>query len=80
MAAPSPVFKKLNLTAQTEIAVVNAPASFEPEIATLRGVTVRRTLASGAPLAFSLAFVTKQPEVDALAKAVADPKSKPGRK
>jgi hypothetical protein len=71
MAVASAVFKKLNLTEQTEIAVVNAPASFESEIATLRGVTVRRTLASGAPLAFSLAFVTKQPEVDALAKSVA---------
>ena len=64
------VFKKLNLKAQTEIAVVNAPASFEPEIAALRGVAVRRSLA-GAEVAFSLAFVTKQPEVDALAKSVA---------
>jgi len=70
MADASPVFKKLNLKEQREIAVVNAPASFEPEIATLRGVTVRRSLA-GAELAFSLAFVTKQLEVDALAKAVA---------
>ena len=67
----STVFKKLNLKDQAEIAVVNAPGSFEPEIATLRGVAIRRSLASGAPLTFSLAFVTKQPEVDALAKAVA---------
>ena len=67
----SAVFKKLNLQEQTEIAIVNAPASFEPEIAALRGVAVRRSLAGGGQVAFSLAFVTKQPEVDALAKAIA---------
>jgi hypothetical protein len=71
MAEMSAVFKKLNFKDQAEIAVVNAPGSFEPEIATLRGVAIRRSLASGAPLTFSLAFVIKQPEVDALAKAVA---------
>jgi hypothetical protein len=67
----SAVFKKLNLKAHTEIAVVNAPASFEKEIASLRGVAVRRSLAGGSPLGFSLAFVTKQREVDTLAKSVA---------
>jgi hypothetical protein len=71
MSGLSAVFKKLNLKEQTEIAVVNAPASFEPEIAALRGVAVRRSLKGGAQLQFSLAFITKQPEVDALAKAVA---------
>jgi len=67
----SAVFKKLNLKDQREIAVVSAPASFEPEIAALRGVAVRRSIPSGPPVAFSLAFVTKQPEVDALANQVA---------
>jgi hypothetical protein len=67
----SAVFKKLNLKDHAEIAVVNAPASFEPEIASLSGVSVRRSLAGGAHVAFSLAFVTKQPEVDALSKQVA---------
>jgi hypothetical protein len=67
----SAVFKKLNLKDHAEIAVVNAPASFEPEIASLSGVSVRRSLAGGAQVAFSLAFVTKQPEVDALSKQVA---------
>ena len=72
MTDPSAVFKKLNLKDQTEIAVVNAPASFERELAALRGVAVRRSLADGSPLKFSLAFVTKQPEVDALAKSTAE--------
>jgi hypothetical protein len=72
MSGNSVVFKKLNLKDQTEIAIVNAPASFEPEIASLRGVAVRRSLASGAPLSFSLAFVTKQAEVDACARGTAE--------
>jgi len=71
MSEMSAVFKKLNLKDQAEVAIVNAPATFEPEIASLRGVAVRRSLASGAPVSFSLAFVTKQPEVDTLAKNAA---------
>lgn len=71
MTHASAVFKKLNLKDQPEIAVVNAPASFEPEIAALSGVAVRRSLAAGQPLAFSLAFVTKQAELDRLAKSAA---------
>src|SRR5262245_20803570 len=64
----SPVFKKLNLKDQKEIVVVGAPASFEPEIESLADVVVKRSV--GSQLAFSLAFVTKQKEVDALAKSV----------
>jgi hypothetical protein len=71
MGELSSVFRKLNLKDQREIVVANAPASFEAEIASLSGVSVRRSLASGAQVVFSLAFVTKQPEVDALAKQVA---------
>ena len=63
------VFQKLNLKDQKEIVVLNAPPSFEPEIAALSGVTVRRTVAPR--LAFSLAFVTKEKERDAVSAAVA---------
>ena len=66
----SAVFKKLNLKEQSEIVVVNAPPSFEPEIAALRDVAVRRELGRLPKLKFSLAFVTKQTEVDALAKSI----------
>ena len=66
----SPVFKKLNLKDQKEIVVIGAPASFEAEIGSLQGVTVRRSVADAAEIAFSLAFVTRQKEVDELAKAV----------
>jgi len=66
----SPVFKKLNLKEQTEIVVLGAPASFEPEIAALRGVAVRRALGGIGSLTFALAFVTRQPEVDELARSL----------
>lgn len=64
------VFTKLNLKDQTEIVVLNAPASFEPELATLRGVSIRSTLPRGGSVGFALAFVTRQAEVDAAARAL----------
>ena len=63
----SAVFKKLNLKHQTEIVVLGAPASFEPEIAALRDVMVRRSLGGVRAVTFALAFVMRQPEVDELA-------------
>lgn len=65
------IFKKLNLKAATEILVVNAPASFEAEVAALTGITVHRSIAKVKALHFVLAFVTQQAELDALSKSVA---------
>ena len=64
-------FDKLNLKDQKQILVINAPESFEPELKTLRGVAVQRDLKNSSNVGFSLAFVTKQKEVDTLGKAVA---------
>jgi len=64
-------FAKLNLKDQKEIVIVNAPESFEPEIASLKGVTVRRSMSDAKQVGFSLSFATKQKEVDAYAKTVA---------
>jgi hypothetical protein len=64
------VFEKLNLKNHTEIIVLNAPASFEPELRGLEGVKVRRSLAGVGTVAFALAFVTKQSEVDNVAPAL----------
>jgi hypothetical protein len=64
-------FEKLNLKTQTRIVVLNAPGSFEPELAALRGVTVVRDLKGAGEIEFSLAFVTQQKEVDKLARAIA---------
>ncbi len=66
----SDIFKKLNLKDQTEIIVLNPPASFEPELAALTGINVRRELKGVKALNFALAFVTKQAEVDKLAAAL----------
>lgn len=63
-------FEKLNLKDQREIVVLNAPASFEPELAALKGVTIHRDLKKVDEMAFSLAFVTKKSEVDELAAPV----------
>ena len=65
------VWSKLNLKDGDEIVVVNAPASFEPDIKALDGVTVKRKPADAKAIAFFLAFVTKKKEVDDLAKTVA---------
>lgn len=65
------VFEKLNLKDQQEIVVLDAPASFEPELAQLAVVTIHRHLESVAETEYVLAFVTKKAEVDALAKQIA---------
>ena len=65
------VFDKLQLKDQKEIVALNAPASFEPELARLKGVTVLRSVEEPKDIAFSIAFVMSQPEVDAAVKGVA---------
>jgi len=63
--------EKLNLKDQQEILVLHAPASFEPELARLPVITIHHHLESVPEIRFSLAFVTRQSEVDALAPQVA---------
>jgi hypothetical protein len=63
-------FEKLNLKDQRAIAILNSPASFEPEIARLKAITVHRELPPVKEMDFFLAFVTKKAEVDALAPQV----------
>lgn len=67
----SVIFKKLNLTGQREIVVIGAPEGFEPELASLEGVAVRRSLDDVTRVQFSLAFVTRQEQIDALAGQIA---------
>ena len=64
-------FEKLNLKNHTSILVLNPPASFEPELAALHGVTVLRHLQPLDAIDFSLAFVTTQQQVNTLAAAIA---------
>lgn len=59
----TPLFKKLNLGAHRVVHVLDAPASFEPELAALEGVTLHRRLAGRVD--FAMAFVVTQAELDA---------------
>jgi hypothetical protein len=64
-------FAKLNLKDHDPIVVLNPPSSFERELATLHGVSVLRTSNEADDISFWLVFVTKQKEVDELARVIA---------
>jgi hypothetical protein len=65
----SPLFKKLNLGTNAVVHVLNAPKSFEPELALLKDVTVKRSVAG--PATFAMAFVITQSELDAASSKLA---------
>ena len=65
------IFEKLNLKDRQEMVVLNAPASFEVELAQLPVMTIHHRLESVAETGFLLAFVTRQSEVDALSPQIA---------
>lgn len=65
------VFNKLNLKDQAEILVVDAPESFEPELAALSGVRVLREPGEAQQIAFALFFVTTLAAIAAAAELVA---------
>ncbi len=66
----SEIFKKLNLKDLTEILVLNAPQSFEAELAALEPVSLLRQLEDAQAIDFALAFMTRQAEVDELAASL----------
>jgi len=65
------VFAKMNLKDQDAILVLDAPASFEPELKALAGIAVHRAAGRVKTVPFFLAFVTSQPEADKAARAAA---------
>lgn len=67
----TPLFRKLNLKEHRSIAVLNAPESFEPELAALDGVAVSREVGTGAKLGFGIAFVVTQKQLDEASTALA---------
>src|SRR5258708_4817711 len=67
----SSTFERLNLRNQKQIVVLSAPESFEDELSKLRGVTILRDLQDRNEIEFSLAFITKEKEVETLGKAIA---------
>lgn len=66
----STVFHKLNLKGQREILVLNAPASFEPEIDGLDGVRVIRRLEEAKGFEFALVFATRRSELERFSRAL----------
>ncbi|HEX2535172.1 MAG TPA: hypothetical protein VHK69_15610 [Chitinophagaceae bacterium] len=67
-----PLFKKLNLTHQKEIVVLQAPESFRPELDALDGsVTVYTEPEQVRSTGFVLLFATRQKELDALVPKMA---------
>lgn len=67
----SPVFTKLNLKDQSEILILGAPSSFEPEIQSLEGVSIIRDASTANSVDFAVVFVTTRAEVDAAVKRIA---------
>jgi hypothetical protein len=68
----TPLFKKLNLGSQRLIHVLNAPASFEPELKALADVSVQRGAPAGdAGVTFAMAFVVTQTQLDAASAQLA---------
>ena len=65
------IFEKLQLKDRREMVVLNAPESFEAELARLQVTTIHRHPASVAEIGFVLAFVTRKSDVDALAAQIA---------
>ena len=65
------LFDKLQLKGHTNMLVLNAPASFEAELSHLPVLHIHRSHEEQPEITFSLAFVTKQAEVDALTKKIA---------
>lgn len=67
----TPVFKKLNFKNQPALTVINAPETFLPQLEEMKAVTkIKTSLAGAKEVAFFLAFITKQNEVDELVKKV----------
>lgn len=64
------IFRKLNLKDQQEILVLNAPASFEHELAGLSSVRAIRRLEEAKTVGFALVFVTQRSELERLSQAL----------
>jgi hypothetical protein len=69
--AVTSIFQKLNLKAQREVVVFNAPSSFDAELAQLDNVSVLRDPKRPVAVQFALAFALRQAEVDRLSRLLA---------
>jgi hypothetical protein len=65
----TPLFRKLNLGDRTVIHVLNAPATFEAELAALEGVAVKRSVSGHS--GFAMAFVITEAQRDSASRKLA---------
>ena len=65
------LLEKLNLKGHQEMLVLNAPESFNAELAHMPVLTIHRHIESVPEIRFSIAFVTRQSEVNKLAPQIA---------
>ncbi len=65
----TPLFKKLNLGANDTILVLNAPESFNAELAELDGVKVLRKASAKLTATFAIGFAVTQAECDSVSQA-----------
>ncbi|MDP9089436.1 MAG: hypothetical protein M3O26_11955 [Pseudomonadota bacterium] len=65
------LFKKLNLGAHKEIAVFDAPDSFESELERLKGIKITRNPRKPKAIKFGLAFAMTQAQLDRISKILA---------
>lgn len=69
MLPVTPLFKKLNYKEQQALHIIQAPESFQNEMQAMNTVIpIFTSLAGKEPVEFFLAFVTRQQEVNTLAK------------
>jgi hypothetical protein len=61
------LFKKLNLSNQESILVLNAPESFESELLTLEGIKIARKVTSKTVTTFAIGFAVSRQECDQVA-------------
>ncbi len=66
------IFEKLNLKSDKSIVVLNAPESFEAELAQLSQANIVRAVSKTKTITFALAFVKMQAELDSLSAKLAD--------
>jgi hypothetical protein len=64
------VFDKLNLKDQSEILVLAAPPSFEPELRRLSGVSIVRDATQLESIGFAVVFVTLRAQIESAAKLI----------
>jgi hypothetical protein len=70
-AATTPLFNKLNLGANDEIVLFNAPDSFESELKQLKGIKIVRDPGKPKAIKFGLAFAMTQAQLDRASKLLA---------